>query len=114
MKSIAWLGNQQMEHIRAIIYQLQLEEQTLLKEWSQERNARYAALNTIMVTSLVIAFLLVVYGFITYTRENKARRSADQTVFQYQEQLKDRVNNSLTQSDEWASQPIRLCYVPLR
>jgi signal transduction histidine kinase len=92
MKSKAWLGNQQMEHIRAIIYQLQLEEQTLLKERSHERNARYTALNTIVVTSLVIAFLLVVYGFITYTRENKARRSADQTVFQYQEQLKDRIN----------------------
>jgi signal transduction histidine kinase len=91
LKSRAWLGNQQMEHIRAIIYQLQLEEQTLLGQRSQERNARYAALNTIVVTSLIIAFLLVIYGFITYVRENKARRLADQTVFQYQEQLKDRI-----------------------
>jgi signal transduction histidine kinase len=92
LKTRAWLGNQQMDHIRSIVYQLQLAEQTLLKQRSQELNVRYVTLNTIVVTSLVIAFLLVVYGFITYARENKARRMADETVNQYQEQLKERIN----------------------
>jgi signal transduction histidine kinase len=92
VKTKAWWGNQQMDHIRTMVHEFQFSEQTLLRERSQELNTRYVTLNTIVVTSLVIAFLLVIYGFITYARENKARRRADETVFHTQEQLKERIN----------------------
>jgi signal transduction histidine kinase len=52
---------------------------------------RYHALPAMIVISLVIAFLISVYGFITYSRENRARRQADRKVFEYQEQMKERI-----------------------
>lgn len=92
LKARVYFGNQVMEHIRDAINQLQAEQQTLLKERSDEMHSRYRALNTIVVTSLVLAGLLVIYGFFTYSNENIARRKADQTVFEYQEQLKNQID----------------------
>jgi signal transduction histidine kinase len=56
-----------------------------------EMVTRYHGLNAMIIVSLVLAFLMVFYGFYTYSRENKARRMADRKVFEYQEQLKDRI-----------------------
>jgi signal transduction histidine kinase len=100
LKARAWLGNQQMDRIRALVFQFQSAEQSLLRQRSKELSARYAAFNAIVITSLVIAFLLVVYGFITYARENTARRKADETVFVYQEQLKERINELARANNE--------------
>jgi signal transduction histidine kinase len=80
-----------MARIRSTVKQIYLLEQTRLKERSDEMAARYYALNTIIITSLVLALLMAIYGFITYSRENKARRVADERVFEYQEQLKQRI-----------------------
>jgi signal transduction histidine kinase len=91
LKSNAYFGKEIMDHIRDAISHMQSEEQALLRNRSDEMSSRYKTLNVIVVTSLVIAFFLVVYGFITYTRENKARRKADLTVFEYQEQLKQQI-----------------------
>ncbi|HWK04931.1 MAG TPA: CHASE3 domain-containing protein [Puia sp.] len=80
-----------MERIRSTVKQIYNREQTRLKERSDEMTARYYALNTIIITSLVLAVLMAVYAFLTYSRENKARREADERVFEYQEQLKQRI-----------------------
>ena len=56
-----------------------------------EMITRYHTLNTMIIISLVLAFLMAFYGFFTYSRENRARRIADRKVFEYQEQLKERI-----------------------
>jgi signal transduction histidine kinase len=100
LRTKAYFGNQLMEHIRENIDQLKAVQQDLLKQRSNEMQSRYNALNTIVVTSLVLAGLLVIYGFFTYSRENIARRKADQTVFEYQEQLKEQIDELNTANKE--------------
>lgn len=103
LKSAAYHGKEVMDRIRLTVNQMQGEAQSLLKNRSAELEILYKTLNIIVVTSLVIAFLLVIYGFLTYSRENVARRKADQTVYEYQEQLKkqieelDKANKELIQ-----------------
>ena len=81
-----------MDRIRSTVKQVYLMEQTRLKERSDEMAARYYALNTIIIASLALAILMAIYGFYTYSRENKARRVADERVFEYQEQLQQRIS----------------------
>jgi len=91
LKQQGYYGKAVMDNIRSTILRMQLHEQGRLKERETKMHGQYNALNTVVITSLVLAFLLVIYGFITYTRENLARRRADQTVFEYQEELKQRI-----------------------
>ena len=81
-----------MDRIRSAVRHIYLTEQSRLKERSEEMASRYYALNTIIVASLALAILMAIYGFMTYSRENKARREADERVFEYQEQLKQRIS----------------------
>lgn len=87
----SFFGKELMEHIRSTVEDMQSAEQARLKHRSDEMTARFYALNTIIITSLAIAILMAIYGFLTYSRENKARRVADRTVYEYQEQLKLRI-----------------------
>lgn len=91
LKQQGYHGKNLMDNIRSTILRMQLHEQGLLTEREMKMHNQYNALNTVVITSLILAFLLVIYGFITYARENLARRRADQTVFEYQEELKQRI-----------------------
>jgi signal transduction histidine kinase len=53
--------------------------------------SRYQTLNNIILMSLGLAVLMALFGFYTYSRENKARRLADQRVAEYQQQLQERI-----------------------
>jgi signal transduction histidine kinase len=88
---LAYMGKSKMDAIRSLILLMQLHEQALLKQREGLVHGQYTALNTIVITSLVLALILAIYGFFTYTRENMARRRADQTVYEYQEELKERI-----------------------
>jgi signal transduction histidine kinase len=70
---------------------MQNTEQARLKERLAEMNTRYHVLNAVIILSLVLAIVMAAYGFFTYTRENKARRIADEKVSNYQEQLKQQI-----------------------
>jgi len=80
------------DRIRQTVKDMQSAEQRRLNGRSAEMNARYDTLNTIIITSLAIAILMAIYSFLTYNRENKARRTADQKVNEYQKELKDRIS----------------------
>jgi signal transduction histidine kinase len=84
-------GKIMMDSIRALILRMQLHEEAVLKDREGQVHGQYSALNTVVITSLILALVLAIYGFVTYTRENIARRKADQTIFEYQEELKDRI-----------------------
>jgi len=92
-----------MEHIRSTVKGLEGIEQARLRSRLDEMTTRYHVLNAIILLSLALAVSLAAYGFITYSRENKARRIADEKVSDYQEQLKqqiaelDKANKALIQ-----------------
>jgi signal transduction histidine kinase len=92
-----------MGHIRQMVKYMQDVEQVRLGSRLDEMTTRYHVLNAIILLSLTLAVSLAAYGFFTYSRENKARRIADEKVSGYQQQLKqqitelDKANKALIQ-----------------
>jgi signal transduction histidine kinase len=84
-------GKKTMDLIRRLVLRMQIKEDGILTERKEEMRTQFRTLNVIIVVSLIIAFLLLIFGFLTYLRENLARREADKKVQQYQEQLKERI-----------------------
>lgn len=84
-------GKRLMDQARSIVNDMQHHEQQLLETRNKELNARYVALNIIIITSFVIAIVFAVFGFYTYRRENKARRLADEKVAESQKKLQQQI-----------------------
>ncbi|MDE3249411.1 MAG: CHASE3 domain-containing protein [Bacteroidota bacterium] len=80
-----------MDSIRLMAGKLQNFEKDDLAGKKTEKQQIFRILSAIIVASLIIAFLLLLFGFLTYMRENKARRESDEKVAQYQEQLRERI-----------------------
>jgi signal transduction histidine kinase len=82
-----------MNHIRASVRQVQAEEQERWKTRLDTMTRRYKTLNNIILTSLGLSVLMALFGFYTYSHENKARRVADQRVADYQQELRERIED---------------------
>jgi len=91
MRLKAYEGKRNMDMIRRLILRMQITENVSLDKLKNDVQSVFKWLNVIIVVSLVIAFLLLIFGFLMYMRENKARREADKKVQQYQEQLRERI-----------------------
>ena len=86
-----YTGKAVMDSIRTGVAEMQEHEQNLLEIRSKKVDSRYAALNTLVITSLILAFIFAGFGVVTFIRENKARQQADKKVDDYQEELKQRI-----------------------
>lgn len=84
-------GKLLMDSIRTNINFMITREQDFLARSNTVLNERYIAMNVIIITSLVLAFLFALFGLITYLREKNARKIADQKVSEYQVQLQKRI-----------------------
>lgn len=84
-------GKTIMDSLRTVIIAMQNTEEHILEESNVALQERYRTLNRIIIGSLAIALLLFVLGFITYIKENKARRLADQKAEEYRQELEKRV-----------------------
>ncbi len=84
-------GKAVMDEIRSLVVRMQVHEENELKDRRRKMQNIVRTLSTIISLSLTLAFLLLIFGFLTYMRENKARREADEKVQQYQEQLRVRI-----------------------
>jgi signal transduction histidine kinase len=82
-----------MNHIRSVVRQVQADEQHLLRARLDTMTTRYQTLNNVILVSLALAILMALLGFYTYSRENRARRLADQQVAEYQRQLQERIRD---------------------
>ncbi|MEO5682398.1 MAG: CHASE3 domain-containing protein [Chitinophagaceae bacterium] len=91
IKALTNRGKVAMDHIRFLITRIQFSEAEALSKRKTSMQTLFTTLNVIIVVTLVIAFLLLIFGFLTYMRENKARREADEKVHEYQEQLRVRI-----------------------
>lgn len=97
---IAYESKDVMDSIRLIIQSMQSDEKNLLIKKTQVLDSRYKAMNTFMFTSLVLALVFAFYGLITYIMENKARKSADNKVIEFQKQLQLRIDELDTANKE--------------
>lgn len=86
-----YTGRAVMDSIRTCVAEMQEHEQNLLEIRSKKVDSRYAALNTLVITSLLLAFIFAGFGVVTFIRENKARQQADKKVDNYQQELKQRI-----------------------
>lgn len=84
-------GRKTMDMIRRLVLRMQITEDGRLEKRKADMQGKYRSLNIIIIVSLVIAFVLLIFGFLTYMRENLARREADKKVQQYQDQLRERI-----------------------
>lgn len=84
-------GKRTMDQIRSLVTRMQITEERELNERKDGMKDLFRSLQVIIITSQVLGSLLLVLGFVTYIRENKARREADEKVEQYQEQLRVRI-----------------------
>jgi signal transduction histidine kinase len=76
-----------MNKIRQSVKRLQDDEKMLLEQRDQKFKGSITTLNLLTLASLFIAAMLVIFGFMTYSRENRAKRLADEV---YQQELSSR------------------------
>lgn len=86
-----YTGRAVMDSIRFSVAEMQEHEKKLLEIRSKKVDSRYTALNIIVITSLVLAFIFAGFGFVTFIRENKARQLSDKQSDAYQNELKNRI-----------------------
>ncbi len=91
LKNFIYRGKTIMDRLRNLVKGMQVQENYMLDRRSEELAIRSSFLYKITGVSLGLALLLFSLGFITYIRENKARRKADQKVSEYQEELEERI-----------------------
>lgn len=92
LKKLTYDAKDVMDQIRSLVARMQHFQEMTLAKSKGDMNARFNALNIIIITSLVIALVLFGFGLYTYVRENRARRSADEKIESYQEELKKRIS----------------------
>jgi signal transduction histidine kinase len=86
-----YTGKAVMDSIISGVAEMQDHEKNLLEIRSRKVDSRYTALNTIVITSLILAFIFAGFGFVTFIRENKARQISDKKADDYQDELKQRI-----------------------
>ncbi len=88
------------DEIRKEVAVLQNDESQLLLERSKKLKATFTDITAITIASVFLAFILIVFGFITYIKENKARKLGVQEIDDYQQELKNRIGELHTANIE--------------
>jgi signal transduction histidine kinase len=85
------IGKGYMDSIRTVVSSMQQHEQGLMLSKNKELDAKQNALNSIIISSLILAIVFIIFGFFTFSRENKDRLLAEKKSEDYQEELQQRV-----------------------
>ncbi len=80
-----------MDSLRLLVKSIQDYENKVLTITTEKVASRYLALNIIVITSLLLAFIFAAFGVVTFVRENKARYAANQKIIAYQQDLRARI-----------------------
>ena len=81
-----------MDKLRLGVAIMQDEEKRQLVQRDIDLKSTFATINSITIISLVLTVMLVVIGFITYTKENKGRITAMNNLKENKQQLSNRVH----------------------
>ena len=81
-----------MDKIRLAVAIMQDEEKRQLVKRDIVLKSTFVTINNITIISLILTVMLVVIGFITYTKENKGKITAMSNLKENQQQLSNRVH----------------------
>ena len=82
-----------MDNIRASVAMVERDENRKLTEWNDKMKETFNAINTYTIISPIIAFSLLLFGFITYMGVSKERKKGQHAIIEYEEQLKNRIKD---------------------
>ena len=82
-----------MDEIRSSIFIIEREEKRQLAAQNEKLQRTFKTINTITIISLTLAFSLLLFGFITYMQVSKERRKGQQDITNYQNELKNRIDD---------------------
>ena len=88
------------DEIRKGVAALQNVENDQLSVRDKKLKKTFAGITIITFVSVAIAFVLIIFGFITYIQENKARKKGVTEIDNYQQQLKKRIDELHTANAE--------------
>lgn len=91
LKKMMYPAKQLMDEQRRILRKMQVTERVSLGERERKLNYINNSTRVIAVTSLVIVAILITYSLITFNKENKDKKMADQSAAEYQRELETRV-----------------------
>ncbi len=80
-----------IDSLKKKINEMQAYEKKQQTKKTTDLEGKYRFFNIVIFVSFSIALLLFIFGYITYTTENKARRLADQRTDEYKEELERRI-----------------------
>jgi len=106
LKSLIKNGKVEMDSIRRIIKEMQATENNLLKERTAQFKSSTEAIRIINITSLVVALVLALYSLVTFNKENRDKKEADQKSLQYRDRLEkniEKLNDANRQLIEFKS-----------
>jgi len=80
-----------MSEIRKTIFMMQWEEKILLTQRTEKLKRTIDSLSIITIISLLVAFTLLIFGFMTYFKESNARKKAVEEIRNFQLELNNRI-----------------------
>ena len=87
-----YLGKICMDKIRATVSTMQDHERSELNKRNKTLDASNTALKFIIISSLIVALIFAAFGYYTYKREKKARIISDSKIEEYQQELKQQID----------------------
>jgi signal transduction histidine kinase len=91
LKDLMYSSKLSMDEFRQVLRKMQVAESVTLGERERTLNYINNSTRVIAITSLLIVAILITYSIVTFNKENKDKRAADQAVAIYQQQLETRV-----------------------
>ena len=85
-------GKDLMNAIRFKVSTIQNEENKLLVLRNAKLEKTFSSVKIITIVSVILALILILFGFITYQEENKARKKGVKEIDDYQQQLKKQID----------------------
>lgn len=100
VRALLYKGKKAMDDVRDLTQRMKMEERMNLNKGNAELKEFRSTIKVINITSLLIAFLLIAYSFITYTRENQLKKQADTQALSYREELEEKIKDLKDANEE--------------
>jgi signal transduction histidine kinase len=91
MRARGEIGKKLMLSIKFYVRKMENQERKVLQLRKENLRGVSISIKIITITSLIIAILLSLYSFITYSKESKAKIKADEQTNSYRKQLEKKV-----------------------
>lgn len=100
LTKMSYIGKTTMDRIRSLIAIMQQEERNTLKANTDTLNNFRSTVYLVNIISLIVAFLLIIYSILIFTREHRQKEMANKKVWEYQHQLEKTITDLQTTNTE--------------